>query len=120
MAGHEQTVTPYLTVSDADAFLGFAQQVLAAEIIKEDRYDDGTVQHARIRIGRDVVMLNESTATYPVHTAQLHVKVADVVKTYDRALGCGADDLMSPNKRPHGEMMAGFRDPFGNVWWVAR
>ena len=120
MVGAEQTLTPYLTVSDADGFLDFAHKVFDAETIKEDRYEDGTVQHARLRIGQSVLMLNQSTATYPPHSAQLHAKVADVEKAHDCALRLGAEDLMAPNLRPHGEMMAGFRDPYGNVWWVAR
>ncbi|SMP28861.1 hypothetical protein [Shimia sagamensis] len=44
------TVTPYFTVPDAEAFIHFAQSAFDAKIIKEDRYDSGVVQHARLQI----------------------------------------------------------------------
>lgn len=33
--------------------------------------------------------------------------------------GAGAVSLMAPKDRPHGDRMAGVRDPCGNIWWVA-
>ncbi|WP_294226669.1 VOC family protein [uncultured Shimia sp.] len=113
------TVTPYFTVPDAEVFIHFAQTVFHAEIIKEDRYDSGVIQHARLRIGSSVLMLNQATDTYPANASQMHIQVADAAATYDRALQLGATSIMTPNLRPHGEHMAGVIDPSGNTWWIA-
>jgi uncharacterized glyoxalase superfamily protein PhnB len=113
------TVTPYFTVPDAEAFIHFAQTVFDAEIIKEDRYDSGVIQHARLRIGTSVLILNQATETYAANASQMHVQVADAAATYARALERGATSIMTPNLRPHGEHMAGVIDPSGNTWWIA-
>ena len=49
------TVTPYFTVEDADRLIEFATQVFEAELVKINRYEDGTIQHARLRIGDTVI-----------------------------------------------------------------
>ena len=113
------TVTPYFTVEDADLFIAFVQRVFNGDLIKDDRYADGTVQHARLRIGEAVIMLNQSTADYPANVSQMHITVEDVEAVYGLALGAGGCSIMSPNTRPHGAYMAGIEDPCGNIWWIA-
>ena len=56
-----QTVTPYFTVEDAGQFIGFVTAILGGTVIKDDRTAAGRVQHARIRIGGSVIMLNEAS-----------------------------------------------------------
>jgi uncharacterized glyoxalase superfamily protein PhnB len=51
--------------------------------------------------------------------AALHLYVDDSDSTYQRALQAGAASLMEPADQVHGDRMAGVRDPFGNVWWIA-
>lgn len=113
------TITPYFTVKDADTFIAFVLAVFDAELIKEDRYETGRIQHARLRIGESILMLNEATDTYPANQSQMHVYVDDVDARFAKALKQGALPLMQPNLRPHGDRMAGARDSFGNVWWLA-
>jgi uncharacterized glyoxalase superfamily protein PhnB len=112
-------ITPYFTVDDADRFIAFVQVVLGGEPIKDDRYPDGRVQHARLQIGASVIMINQSTDDYPPMESQLHIRVADADDIYAKALLHGAKSIMAPNVRPHGERMAGIEDPCGNIWWVA-
>ncbi len=113
-------VTPYFTVADADGFMAFVAAVLDARVVKENRYPDGSIQHARLEIGDSLIMLNQATADYPPNTSQMHVYVDDVDVAYRLALEHGAVSLMAPMIRPHGDRMAGFTDPGGNVWWVAQ
>lgn len=113
------TVTPYFTVPDADAFIKFAQSVFGAEIIEEDRYVTGVIQHARLRIGTSVLMLNQATDDYQANASQMHIHVTDIEATFVSALDLGAKSIMEPNLRPHGEQMAGIIDPSGNTWWIA-
>ncbi|MGI9353904.1 MAG: VOC family protein [Rhizobiaceae bacterium] len=114
-----QSITPYFTVADADKLIEFLTEAFDASVIKENRYDDNRIQHARMRIGSSIIMLNESTGTYPANTSQMHLYVEDSDAAYEAALRAGAVSLMEPNDRPHGDRMAGIKDPCGNVWWIA-
>lgn len=116
--GH-QSITPYFTVVDGDRLIEFLAAVFDACVIKESRYDNNRIQHARLRIGNSIIMLNESSNDYPANTSQMHVCVDDTDGTYELALKLGAVSLMEPNDRPHGDRMAGIKDPCGNVWWIA-
>lgn len=113
------SITPYFTVVGADRLIEFLTAAFDAVVIKENRYDDDSIQHARLRIGSSVIMLNESTDDYPPNTSQMHLYVDDTDQVYERALKLDGKPLMSPNDRPHGDRMAGIQDPCGNVWWIA-
>ncbi len=114
-----QSITPYFTVVDADRLIEFLTTAFDASVIKESRYDDDRIQHARLQIGNSVIMLNESSDHYPANTSQMHLYVDDADGVYEAALRLGAVSLMEPNDRPHGDRMAGIKDPCGNVWWIA-
>ncbi|MEO0372875.1 MAG: VOC family protein [Pseudomonadota bacterium] len=113
------TVTPYFTVDDPDRLIAFAQQVFGADLIKMNRYDDGKVQHARLRIGDTVIMMNQSSDDLLAAVSRMHILVQDADAVYKAALEAGATSCMEPNLRPHGDRMAGVIDPCGNVWWIA-
>jgi len=114
-----QTITPYFTVQGADRLIDFLVASFDADLIKESRYDDGRVQHARLQIGNSLIMLNESSADYPVNISQMHLFVPNADEAYELALQLDAVSLMEPSDRPHGDRMAGIKDPCGNVWWLA-
>ena len=114
-----QTITPYFTVQDADRFMRFLVAAFGAILVKENRYDDGRVQHARFLIGNSLIMLNAATDDYPPNVSQMHIYVDDADVAHTSALRLGATSLMEPNDRPHGARMAGIIDPCGNVWWLA-
>lgn len=113
------TVTPYFTVDDPDALIAFAETVFAADLIKINRYASGVLQHARLRIGDTVIMLNQSTGDFQAQISQMHVLVQDADQVFDVAVKAGAQAIMQPNLRPHGDRMAGVKDPCGNIWWIA-
>ena len=117
--GNSGNLTPYFTIERADEFIEYLAIVFGASITRINRHDNGAVQHARLTIGDSLIMLNEANEDYPVNNAQMHLYVGSVQKTYKLAMQYGASDLMQPMRRPHGDVMAGFKDPFGNTWWVA-
>ena len=114
-----QAITPYFTVADAEGFMDFLAKVFGAVQVKLDRYADGRVKHARMKIGGSIIMLNQSSDDYPVNISQMHLFVADADATFQKAREMGATPLMQPNIRPHGDRMAGIKDPCGNIWWLA-
>jgi len=113
------TVTPYFTVSEADQFIEFLAAAFGGTMFVTDRYDNGKIQHARVRIGDSIIMLNESNEVYEPNVSQMHIYVDDVEKVFKKALSVGASSIMEPNVRPHGDRMAGIKDPCGNIWWIA-
>ena len=113
------TVTPYFTVDDADRLIAFLTEAFGAVLFKDVRHADGQVQHARLRIGDSVIMLNESSAAFAANVSQMHLSVDDADATHARAVGLGAVSVMAPNDRPHGARMGGIKDPCGNIWWIA-
>ena len=113
-------LTPYFTVTDADYFITFLSEVFAANIVKDSRYEDGTLQHARLQIGDSLIMLNQANGTYAAMQMQMHLNVANVDDTLAKAISKGATSIMKPMLRPHGDKMAGFCDPMDNIWWVAQ
>jgi len=113
------TITPYFTVSDADQLLDFLVKVFVGTVLVAERHPTGSIQHARVRIGDSIIMLNESNEQYPVNISQMHLYVDDVATVYSTALSAGAVSMMEPNMRPHGDHMAGIKDPCGNIWWIA-
>ena len=120
MAGAvEQTITPYFTVQNADRLIRFLVAAFGASVVKESRYDDNSIQHARLMVGNSLIMLNETTDDYPVNRSQMHIFVENADRAYETAMGLGATSLMKPNDRPHGDRMAGIKDPCGNIWWLA-
>ena len=97
----------------------FCKVVFGARILKDSRYEDGTVQHARLQINGSLIMLNRATEQFPATVSQMHLYVDDVNATYHLALREGATSLMAPMRRLHGDHMAGLLIPTGNFWWVA-
>lgn len=82
----------------------------------------GTVPDGRpaeIRIGDSLVMVSSTDQRDPF-PAFLYVYVADVDLAYRRAVAAGADSLEIPLDTPYGDRRAMVRDPFGNVYQIAR
>src|SRR5438046_8871079 len=53
------TLTPHITVRDADKALEFYKNALGAEVLNVARMPDGKVIHAALRIGDSMLMLND-------------------------------------------------------------
>jgi len=113
------TVTPYFTVRDASKLIQFLVDSFNASVIVVKRCSNDNIKHARVCIGDSIIMMNESNEEYPENISQIHLYVDNVDTPFSSALEAGAIALMQPNKRPHGDRMAGVKDPCGNVWWIA-
>ncbi len=113
------SITPYFTVANADELIDFLVAAFDANIVIVKRYADDKIQHARLRIGDSIVMVNESGEDYPVNVSQMYLYVENADASFAKALATGATKLMEPNDRPHGDRLAGVRDPCGNIWWIA-
>ena len=99
--------------------MAFLKAAFSASVIKESRYPDKRIQHVRMLVGNSIIMMNEGSEAYPVNVSQMHLFVEDCNSIYELALRSGAISIMEPNDRPHGDRMAGIKDPCGNIWWIA-
>jgi PhnB protein len=113
------TVIPYLTVQGAERLIEFMERVFEANVTERMTRPDGTIGHADVRIGDSVIMLSEASSQWPAMPGALHLYLEDADAAYRRALQAGAASLMEPADQAHGDRMAGVKDPFGNVWWMA-
>jgi uncharacterized glyoxalase superfamily protein PhnB len=112
-----QTVTAYVIVEDAGAFIDFVKALFDAEEVARVANTGGGT-HAEVRIGDTMVMIGGG-APHPPVPAPLHVYVDDVEAAHRRALSLGARELMPPGDRDYGDRDSAVADPFGNHWYLA-
>jgi uncharacterized glyoxalase superfamily protein PhnB len=114
------TLCPYLVTPQADALVGFVTAVFDARLSRAPvRSDEGRLVHAELAMGESMLMLAAPEDGETVINAMLHVYVADCDATYTAALAERAEPIEPPAARGNGDRRGGFRDPAGNVWFVA-
>jgi PhnB protein len=120
------SVTPYLTVHDAEAALDFyARAFGATEMLRMPMGDK--IGHAEIRIGDSHVMLSDewpdmgklSPKSRGGATSGLMIYLPDVDAAYRRALEAGAEAERPPEDQFWGDRMGSVKDPFGHSWTLS-
>ena len=124
-------LTPYIVVSDARGAIDWYVSVLGAQRRGEFHVNpDGTIGHAELGFGDAVLMLSEPSALWPdvpvsapnapaTFSHTLHLDVADVDETTERARRAGAAVEREPADQPYGRG-AVIVDPFGHRWLLLR
>jgi PhnB protein len=113
------TVTPYLHPKDAGGLIEFLKQAFRAEEVEVHRGPDGTVAHAKVRIGDSILEMGEAHGQWQPLPPHLHLYVANTDETYREALAAGATSETAPHDAPYGDRAAGVVDRWGNTWWLA-
>ena len=121
-------ITPYLTVSDADAAIAFYQRAFDAREIRRMAAEDGkrllhpalTLNGGTVMLSDDFPELNGGRRKAPDPDGEtgvtIHLNVSDVDAVASRAVAAGAKTLMAPADMFWGERFAKLRDPFGHEW----
>ncbi len=112
-------ITPYLHPRGAPQLIDFLTQAFGAEEAFRAQSPDGTVVHAKIRIGDSMLEMGEAHGPYQPMPPALHLYVGNTDTVYERALRAGAQSLFPPANQPYGDRIAGVKDPFDNVWYIA-
>lgn len=113
-------VMPYLILDDAQGFLAYAKRVFnASEIMVVPGEKPDTIMHGEIKIGGAVIMFANSTDAWTEKSSGMFLYVENLDLVYNTAIEQGGTSLQSPEKKEYG-YAAGFRDPFGNHWWIAQ
>jgi PhnB protein len=114
-----RTVTPYLIVPGVEQLIHFIKEAFDGQERTRSTTPDGQVMHAEVMIGDSVLMMGEANQEFPPRPGTLHLYVADVDSTYQRALQAGAKSLREPEDQFYGDRSAGVEDRHGNHWWIA-
>jgi PhnB protein len=112
-----RTVTPYITVVEADKFIDFLKQTFGAVEVARVPHGPGRL-HAEVRIGDSMLMIRPAERGHEA-PAILHVYVSDCDTICARASAAGAPSIGEPADRPYGERSGTVTDAFGNIFYVA-
>ena len=116
---HYNSVSPYLIVDGASRTIEFLTTVFDAVEIRRFADADGKIMHAEVRLDDTVLMIADGAEGWPPLSASVHVYVADVDATYQRALTAGATAVQAPVKKEDADKRGGIKDAGGTTWWIA-
>lgn len=118
-------IFPALRYRDASAALEFLKKAFGAEEKAVYRGDDGTINHAELRIGAGIVMLGGYSdegflggrQPDPLSsTVSVYVVVPDPDRHHEVARAAGADVVRELEDTEYGSREYSVRDLEGNLW----
>ena len=113
------SVSPYLVVNGAEKMIDLLKQIFAAKELHRYETPEGSLMHAELQLDDSVVMLAESSERYPPNKLLLHVYVADVDATFNKAISAGCKSIQEPKRQEGDPDKRGmFEDFSGNTWAV--
>jgi len=113
------TITPYLTVHEAEKLIDFVKHAFGAKELFRAFGSAGGI-HAEVRIGDSMLMIGGGGVWRGTEAPTgIHLYVRDADAVYDRALRAGAVSLHEPIDQPYGDREASIKDLSGNHWYIA-
>jgi PhnB protein len=120
-------IIPRLICRDPAAEIDFCVQAFEAIELNRRPGPDGSVAHALLTIGADMIMVEAEWPSLPSRApvvdgtspVVIFLYVADVDRTVERASACGARVLVPLQNQFWGDRTAWLMDPSGHVWTVA-
>ncbi|MEM7537274.1 MAG: VOC family protein [Chloroflexota bacterium] len=113
------SISPYLIVNDADKTIQFLIATFGATEIRRFSNEDGSINHAEVRLDDGVLMLADKGPGWPDRPANVHIYVEDVDAVYQRALANGGESVQEPVQKDDPDKRGGVRDAGGTIWWIA-
>jgi uncharacterized glyoxalase superfamily protein PhnB len=119
------TLTPHITVKNADKAIDFYQKALGAKVIHVMRGPGGKVMHASLRIGDSTLMLNDESPEFGAYAPDravgfaIHAYVENVDDVFQKAINAGATQAMPLMDQFWGDRYGQVIDPFGFRWSLA-
>lgn len=127
-AQQQQTLVPYIAVSDGAAALAWYADALGA--VETVRYvgDDGRLGHAEMLVNGARIMLSDaypdigvvSPDTYEGSSCALHLEVDDIDAVHARVVERGGTSQREPADQAHGARSSTVLDPFGHRWMLSQ
>jgi PhnB protein len=117
------TVTPSLTVADAEAAIALYEKALGAKILHKMLMPGSKkIMHAALQIGDSRIFLADAMPNMPgpAHRhASFYLYVSDVDAACKRAIAAGMKELYAPADMFWGDRTGVVADAFGNHWTFA-
>jgi PhnB protein len=111
------SVSPYFIVNGAQRFIDLMKTVFDAKELRRFDNPDGTIMHAEIQIDDSVIMLGEASDKWPQQSTVMHVYVANVDETFQKATDAGCEIVEKPTvKEGDPDKRGTFKDFWGNMW----
>ena len=111
------SVRPY--VFGSHNVLDFVVGALDGQVLVRHR-QAGNAEHIEVQMGDSIVVLELKDPPHEVgFPGSIYVYVEDVDDVAKMALDYEVEIFSPVEDKPYAERQAGFRDSFGNVWWVA-
>jgi uncharacterized glyoxalase superfamily protein PhnB len=117
------TIHPTFLYRDAVAAIDFLERAFGFETIARHDAPDGTVAHAELRFGDDVVMLGsgaedlqEVPADFRAARVGIYLSVEDLDAHHERARAAGAAVTRELQDTDYGSREYSARDPEGLHW----
>ncbi|WP_329284019.1 VOC family protein [Streptomyces sp. NBC_00691] len=112
------TVTPWIISRDSLRLIDFLKRAFGAEELSCLTGEDGSVQHAEVRIGDSVVMMFDSRPEWPATPGFLRLYVDDADAAHRRAVAAGGTSVTEVTHLFFGDRVGRVRDPLGNLYWI--
>lgn len=115
------TVTPYLIVENAGEVVDFLTSVLGGKERMRMPGANGGIGHTEVEIGDSLIMMADTAESENniTMTAMIHVYLDDVDAAYKAAIAAGLTSEREPVTQFYGDRVAGVKDRFGNLWYMA-
>lgn len=114
------SLSPYLIADDANQLFDLLKIVFGAVERRKFLRDDGSIAHAELQIDDSIVMISNSSETYPANKTMLHLYVPDALATFRLAVQHGCKPIEEPTNKPGDPDRRGaFYDCAGNYWAVS-
>jgi len=114
-----QDLNTYFSLKDAAHFLGFLENAFRAEAVDKHAGKDGSIMHAKVRIGDTVVELSEGRAPWGPRAVSHHFYVENCDHVFARGLANGCRELQPMADQFYGDRSGSLLDPWGNHWYIA-
>lgn len=113
------SVSTYLFVEDAPAYLKFLKTVFYAEELSRTEREPGIIANCVMKIGNTNIMISQATGSFMGMKTALYLYVNNVEATYNRALEFGCESVFEAQDMDYGDRQAGVRDAQGTYWWIS-
>lgn len=114
-----RSVNPFFHPQRSTRVIDFLKDAFGADEVFRGQAPDGTVYHAKIRIGDSIVEMGDAHGEWQPMPMSLYLYVDDADAAYRRALAAGATSIEAPTDKEWGDRVATVRDPFDDIWFIA-
>ena len=102
---------------DAGEFIAFIKSVFYVEELLIVRNPQESIMHAEFSLNGGTILFGQASEVWPPFPAPMYLVTENIEEIYNLGIANGATGNQEPGDRGYG-LSAGFRDQFGNQWWL--